>query len=85
MATTKKETPLQLQPIKIYCRNENGMVWLTADEAIDLKNVRELKNKQEMNYQELVSKTQKLEKENETLKLALVELTELMKKRGEIL
>lgn len=83
MATTKKETPLQ--PIKIYCRNENGMVWLTADEAIDLKNVRELKNKQEMNYQELVSKTQKLEKENETLKMALVELTELMKKRGEIL
>jgi hypothetical protein len=80
MATTKKETPL-----KIYCRNENGMVWLTADEAIDLKNVRELKNKQEMNYQELVSKTQKLEKENETLKMALVELTELMKKRGEIL
>jgi hypothetical protein len=61
------------------------MVWLTADEAIDLKNVRELKNKQEMNYQELVSKTQKLEKENETLKMALVELTELMKKRGEIL
>lgn len=71
--------------LKVYCQNENGMVWMTADEAIDLTSVRELKNKQEMNYQELVSKTQKLEKENETLKLALVELTELMKKRGEIL
>ncbi len=80
MATTKKETPL-----KIYCRNENGMVWLTADEAIDLKNVRELKNKQEMNYQELIAKINKLEKQNETLKLAIIELTDLMKKRGEIL
>jgi hypothetical protein len=71
--------------LKVYCQNENGMVWMTADEAIDLTSVRELKNKQEMNYQELISKTQKLEKENETLKMALVELTELMKKRGEIL
>ncbi len=71
--------------LKVYCRNENGMVWMTADEAIDLTSVRELKNKQESNYQELIAQINKLEKRNETLKLAIIELTDLMKKKGEIL
>ena len=71
--------------LKVYCRNENGMVWMTADEAIDLTSVRELKNKQESNYQDLQNKISKLEKQNETLKLAIIELTDLMKKKGEIL
>jgi len=71
--------------LKVYCQNENGMVWMTADEAIDLTSVRELKNKQESNYQDLQAKIDKLEKQNETLKLAIIELTDLMKKKGEIL
>lgn len=71
--------------LKVYCQNENGMVWMTADEAIDLTSVRELKNKQESNYQELIAQINKLEKRNETLKLAIIELTDLMKKKGEIL
>ena len=71
--------------LKVYCQNENGMVWMTADEAIDLTSVRELENKQESTYRDLQAKIDKLEKQNETLKLAIIELTDLMKKKGEIL
>ena len=54
--------------LKVYCQNENGMVWMTADEAIDLTSVRELKNKQESNYQDLQAKIDKLEKTKRNIK-----------------
>ena len=41
---------------------------MTADEAIDLTSVRELKNKQEMNYQELISKNSKVRKTKRNIK-----------------